>query len=156
MIQDQALFAVVRPSVSVFNADQQGLRRGPQTFGKLLEPMVEFGSGEPSYDWGFKRRSGSGDRRYFRYARARSVKSRRWTAISPSLVRSALWITAATAPPSTAIATPIFISGLRRMLPSLQRFLWAIKRRWAGLPGERPRTFKRMSDAQRMLSDLVA
>ncbi len=42
------------------------------------------------------------------------------------------------------------------MLPSLQRFLWAIKRRWAGLPGERPRTFKRMSDAQRMLSDLVA
>src|SRR6266566_2643951 len=70
--------------------------------------------------------------------------------------RSALWITAATAPPSTAIATPIFISGLRRMLPSLQRFLWAIKRRWAGLPGERPRTFKRMSDAQRMLSDLVA
>src|SRR5438132_335430 len=67
MIQDQTLFAVVRPSVSVFNADQQGLRRGPQTFGKLLEPVVEFGSGEPSYDWGFKRRSGSGDRRYFRY-----------------------------------------------------------------------------------------
>ena len=35
------------------------------------------------------------------------------------------------------------------------RFLWAIKRRWTRLPGERPRTFKRLSDAQRMLSDLV-
>src|SRR6266436_1403140 len=32
------------------------------------------------------------------------------------------------------------------------RFLWAIKRRWAGLPGERPRTFKRMSDAAFSLS----
>ncbi|PYX04840.1 MAG: hypothetical protein DMG88_23420 [Acidobacteria bacterium] len=35
------------------------------------------------------------------------------------------------------------------------RFFWAIKRRWTHLPGERPRSFKRMSDARRMLRDLA-
>jgi hypothetical protein len=36
------------------------------------------------------------------------------------------------------------------------RFLWAIKRRWTASPhSDKPRTFKRMADAQQMLEDLA-
>ncbi len=36
------------------------------------------------------------------------------------------------------------------------RFFWAMKRRWTRMSDSHSRTFKRTSDAQRMLSDLEA